>query len=63
MWNLSSRKKINFIEFKGQKFVNIREYYEKDGEVLPGKKGICLKEEEFETVKQILSKVDKIEIK
>ena len=25
-------------EFKGKNMINIREYYEKDGEALPGKK-------------------------
>lgn len=25
-------------EFKGNRMINIREYYEKDGEMLPGKK-------------------------
>lgn len=25
-------------EFKGNRMVNIREYYEKEGEMLPGKK-------------------------
>lgn len=31
-------RRVNVSEFKGKKLVNIREYYEKDGEMLPGKK-------------------------
>jgi len=29
-------------EFHGRKMVNIREYYEADGEIRPGRKGLCV---------------------
>ena len=29
-------------EFRGKKMVNIREFYEKNGELLPGRKGIAI---------------------
>ena len=32
-------------KFKGRVFVNIREYYEKDGQLLPGAKGAALSAE------------------
>jgi len=35
---LSGKRRIGISEFKGKRMMNIREYYEKDGEVLPGKK-------------------------
>ena len=35
---LTSKRRVGISEFKGKYMVNIREYYEKDGEVLPGKK-------------------------
>jgi hypothetical protein len=36
---LSNNRKVTVSKWKNQKLVNIREYYEKDGEVFPGKKG------------------------
>lgn len=36
---LSGNKKVTVSKWKNQKLVSIREYYEKDGEQLPGKKG------------------------
>lgn len=33
--------------FKGKHYINIREYYEKEGQMLPGQKGISLPEEQW----------------
>lgn len=30
---------VTVSEFKGKKYVNIREYYDNDGEMKPGRKG------------------------
>ncbi|TGO67981.1 hypothetical protein BOTNAR_0032g00260 [Botryotinia narcissicola] len=49
-WDLSTGRtprKIEFSDFKGQTLINIREFYEKDGNVLPGKKGISLTVDQY----------------
>ena len=38
MVKLSRTRRIGISSFKGNTMVNIREYYEKDGAMLPGKK-------------------------
>lgn len=41
------RRRASISCFKGRYMVNIREYYEKDGQQLPGQKGISLPEEQW----------------
>ncbi|KAJ0119967.1 transcriptional coactivator p15 family protein [Diaporthe amygdali] len=50
-WELSGKRRIVVQEFKGNWFVNLREYYEdKSGEMRPGKKGIMLSVEQYQTL-------------
>lgn len=37
-WEISRMRRVTISNFRGRNMVNIREYYEKDGEELPGKK-------------------------
>ena len=37
---LSEKRRVGIQEYAGKKLINIREFYEKGGEMLPGKK-VC----------------------
>ncbi|KFM27083.1 Putative RNA polymerase II transcriptional coactivator [Auxenochlorella protothecoides] len=39
---LGSNKRAEVTTFKGRSLLSLREYYEKDGQLLPGKRGIAL---------------------
>ena len=48
--NSSKPKRVNINEYKGKSFVNIREWYEKDGELKPGFKGLTINKEQWQVV-------------
>ncbi len=37
-WELTKMRRVTISEFKGKQMVGIREYYEQNGKILPGKK-------------------------
>jgi len=40
-WEVSKMRRVTISKFRGKVLVNMREYYEKDGQELPGKKVRC----------------------
>ncbi|CAM9842244.1 unnamed protein product [Pylaiella littoralis] len=48
---LGNKKFVDVREFKGMILIDIREYYEKDGEMKPTKKGIALSVDQWEAMK------------
>ncbi|KAK7595106.1 hypothetical protein V9T40_001539 [Parthenolecanium corni] len=57
-WHLGNNRFANVSDFKGRIFVNIREYYEKDGELKPGKKGISLTAKQWQEFKEHIDDID-----
>ena len=49
-YELTSKKRVSVSEYRKQKYVGVREYYEKDGKMLPGRKGVNLNKEQFEAL-------------
>jgi Transcriptional Coactivator p15 (PC4) len=56
-FDLGSNRFVTVREFKGKKLVDIREFYQKDGKSLPGKKGISLQAGQFQTLYEIMDQV------
>lgn len=52
---LSSRRYAGVTSYAGKKLVDIREYYEKNGEMLPGSKGLSITEKQAEELGKIMS--------
>ncbi|THV51106.1 hypothetical protein BGAL_0123g00180 [Botrytis galanthina] len=60
-WDLSTGRtprKIELSDFKGQTLINIREFYEKDGNVLPGKKGISLTVDQYKNFLKFIPQIN-----
>lgn len=56
-WTLEGMRQVRINEFRGRKMVDIREHYEKDGKVMPGKKGISLSASQW---KKLLAVADDV---
>ncbi|OJD22428.1 hypothetical protein ACJ73_06226 [Blastomyces percursus] len=59
-WKISRLRRLTVSSFKGRTMVSVREYYEKDGQELPGKKGISMPLEQFNTMVQLLPNVEAV---
>jgi len=49
-FDLGNKRKISVSKYKGKTLVDIREYYEKDGKSLPGRKGISLNPDQWKAL-------------
>jgi len=55
---LSRMRRCTVSKFKGRVYVNIREYYEKDGQMLPGQKGASLSTDAAQRLIASAAKID-----
>ncbi|XP_045215971.2 activated RNA polymerase II transcriptional coactivator p15-like isoform X2 [Mercenaria mercenaria] len=58
MFQLARMRYATVSEFRGKVMVGIREYYEKDGEMRPGKKGISLPMDQWKRLKDQIDDID-----
>ncbi|CAL1533781.1 unnamed protein product [Lymnaea stagnalis] len=58
MFQIGKMRYATVSEFRGKAMVSIREYYEKDGDLRPGKKGISLSVEQWDALKDKVSEID-----
>ncbi|KAE8379537.1 transcriptional Coactivator p15-domain-containing protein [Aspergillus bertholletiae] len=61
-WEISRMRRVTISSFRGKTLVNIREYYEKDGQEFPGKKvgssGISLPIDQFASLVTLLPDIE-----
>lgn len=58
-WDISKARRVTISDFRGKKMVSIREYYEKDGNWLPGKKGISMTLEQYNALVGVLPAIER----
>ncbi|XP_018323850.1 RNA polymerase II transcriptional coactivator [Agrilus planipennis] len=57
-WSLGKRRFAKLCEFKGNWYVDIREFYDVGGDLKPGKKGIMLTMEQWQKLKSQIDSID-----
>ena len=56
--HLDNKKRLTVRKFKGKLLIDIREFYEDDGEMKPGKKGISLSKDCWKKICENLSDIN-----
>ena len=59
MFDLNSKKKVFIKQFKGHKMVDIREVYDKNGEMAFTQKGVCLTLDAWNTLKDLIPSIER----
>lgn len=59
-WHLEGMRFVKVRKFRGKAMVDIREFYESNGELLPGKKGICLSLSQWRKFASLVSEIDDV---
>ncbi|BCR89091.1 transcriptional coactivator p15/PC4 family protein [Aspergillus chevalieri] len=59
-WEISRMRRVTISTFRGKTMVNIREYYEKDGQELPGKKGISMPMDQYAAFVNLLPGIEAV---
>ncbi|KAL1497712.1 hypothetical protein ABEB36_008624 [Hypothenemus hampei] len=57
-WDLGKNRFVKVSEFKGKVYINIREFYNAEGELRPTKKGVMLTPEQFQRFKASIDEID-----
>lgn len=57
-FTLSHKRFVSVRRWKGKPLVDVREFYEKDGELLPGKSGLSMTPEQWEMLKSLVPSID-----
>ncbi|KAL1643071.1 hypothetical protein SLS58_005040 [Diplodia intermedia] len=57
-WELSSKRRVTVSEYSGKPLISVREYYEKDGVQMPGRKGISLSLDQYNALMGLLPEVE-----
>ncbi|KAJ8106390.1 hypothetical protein ONZ43_g7081 [Nemania bipapillata] len=57
-WPLNNNRRVVIQNFKGKNYINIREYYDSNGEMKPGKKGIMLPLEQYNALLEAIPNIN-----
>lgn len=57
-WSLGKNRFIKLTEFKNTWYIDVREFYNADGDLKPGRKGIMLSMEQWQKVKGFMNEID-----